>query len=207
MGTSLRISFRNRLFNNTKFCFTCIEEGAVNFATTFSKIFNCLWKCEKSMGTSRVFKPKLQGVAGQKIHHTHTRTHTHPFKALLSGSTRVSRYQKGKTDLNFTEARDSEWQWHQLGLMQVCISICKSAPRFRQITTPAPHYSSYRCSKTDSKTLGITGVEVIPRYVSVLEMSPCLSFDTSLIMPDLKSPGTDECLSMALNSKHIWTAI
>jgi len=27
-------------------------------------------------------------------------------------STRVSRYQKGKTNLDFTEARDSEWQWH-----------------------------------------------------------------------------------------------
>jgi len=32
----------------------------------------------------------------------------------------VSRYEKGKTDLDFTEARDSEWQWHQLGHMQVC---------------------------------------------------------------------------------------
>jgi len=32
----------------------------------------------------------------------------------------VSQYQKGKTNLNFTEARDSEWQWHQLGHMQVC---------------------------------------------------------------------------------------
>jgi len=27
----------------------------------------------------------------------------------------VSRYQKGKTNLDFTETRDSEWQWHQLG--------------------------------------------------------------------------------------------
>jgi len=35
----------------------------------------------------------------------------------------VSRYQKGKTDLDFTEARDSEWQWHQLGHMQVCTSL------------------------------------------------------------------------------------
>jgi len=35
----------------------------------------------------------------------------------------VSRYQKGKTNLDFTEARDSEWQWHQLGYMQVCISL------------------------------------------------------------------------------------
>jgi len=31
----------------------------------------------------------------------------------------VSRYQKGKTNLDFTEARDSELQWHQLGHMQV----------------------------------------------------------------------------------------
>jgi len=35
----------------------------------------------------------------------------------------VSRYQKGKTNLDFTEARDSEWQWHQLGLMQVGTSL------------------------------------------------------------------------------------
>jgi len=31
--------------------------------------------------------------------------------------------QKGKTNLDFTEARDSEWQWHQLGHMQFCISF------------------------------------------------------------------------------------
>jgi len=30
----------------------------------------------------------------------------------------VGRYQKGKTNLDFTEARVSEWQWHQLGHMQ-----------------------------------------------------------------------------------------
>jgi len=35
----------------------------------------------------------------------------------------VSQYQKGKTSLDFIEARDSEWQWHQLGHMQVCISL------------------------------------------------------------------------------------
>jgi len=35
----------------------------------------------------------------------------------------VSWYQKGKTDLDFTEARDSEWQWHRLDHMQVCISL------------------------------------------------------------------------------------
>jgi len=35
----------------------------------------------------------------------------------------VSRYQIGKTNLDFTEARDSEWQWHQLGHVQACTSL------------------------------------------------------------------------------------
>ena len=39
-------------------------------------------------------------------------THTHPFNGPLSGTTQVSQYQKGKTNPDFTEARDSEWQWH-----------------------------------------------------------------------------------------------
>ena len=52
-----------------------------------------------------------------------THTHTHPFNVPFSGTTQVSRYQKGKTNLDFTEARDSEWQWHQLGHMQVCTSL------------------------------------------------------------------------------------
>jgi len=35
----------------------------------------------------------------------------------------VSQYQKGKTNLDFTEARDSEWRWHQLGRMQVSTTL------------------------------------------------------------------------------------
>jgi len=50
-------------------------------------------------------------------------THTHPFNGPLSRTTRVRRYQKGKTNRDFTEARDSEWQWHQLGHIQVCMSL------------------------------------------------------------------------------------
>ena len=50
--------------------------------------------------------------------HTHTRV-----TARFSGTTQVSRYQKGKTNLDFTEARDSEWQWHQLDHMQVYTSL------------------------------------------------------------------------------------
>jgi len=63
-------------------------------------------------------------------------THTDSFDGPLSGTTRVSRYQKGKTNLDFNETRDSEWQWHQLGHMQVCTSLQK-------ITMPAPHHSDF----------------------------------------------------------------
>jgi len=63
-----------------------------------------------------------------------TNTHTHPFNGPFSGTTQVSRYQKlGKTNLDFTEARDSDISW----------AICKSAPRSRQTTTPAPHHSVF----------------------------------------------------------------
>jgi len=35
----------------------------------------------------------------------------------------VSQHQKGKTNPDFTETTVSEWQWHQLGYMQVCTSL------------------------------------------------------------------------------------
>ena len=47
----------------------------------------------------------------------------HPFNSRFYGTTLVSRYQKGKTNLDFTEAGDSEWQWYQLGHMQVCTPL------------------------------------------------------------------------------------
>ena len=74
--------------------------------------------------------------SGDMLVHRQTDTHTHTFNGPFSRTTWVGRYQKGKTKLDFTEARDSEWQWHRLGHMQVCTS-------FRQITMPAPHYSVF----------------------------------------------------------------
>jgi len=46
----------------------------------------------------------------------------------------MSRYQKGKTNLDFTEARDSEWQWRQLGRMYL-------APDNHASTPPLSFYS------------------------------------------------------------------
>jgi len=56
-----------------------------------------------------------------QMKYTTTQTHTH----LFNGPTRVSRYQKGKTNLDFSESmkQETEWQWHQLGYMQVCTSL------------------------------------------------------------------------------------
>ena len=100
---------------------------------------------QQQLTQTRVITAELSvQVASNK--HTHTHTHTQ-----FSWTNQVSRYQKGKTDLDFTEARDSEWQWHQLGHMQVCTS---------QIATPAPHHSVFympflspnqQCQSTEGK--------------------------------------------------------
>jgi len=74
--------------------------------------------------------------------HTHTRqsvhlhTHTHPFTGPLSGTTPVSRYQKGKTIWILLEHETVSGS----GIRR---ATCKSAARSRQMTTPAPHCSVF----------------------------------------------------------------
>ena len=68
-------------------------------------------------------------------------THTHTFNGPFSRTTWVSRNQKSKTSLDFTEARDSEWQWHQLGHMQVCISLQTD----NHASTPPLSFLQARC--------------------------------------------------------------
>ena len=62
-------------------------------------------------------------------------THTHPFNGPLSRTTWVNRYQKGKTSLDFTGAR--EW------VAVASAGPYASAPRSKQITMPAPHCSVF----------------------------------------------------------------
>ena len=80
--------------------------------------------CKCTLIYSRSSSPKRQQLTVQQMKRKHKYIHhTYPFNGPWSGSTQVSRYQKGKTNLDFTEAKDSEWQWHQLGHMQVCTSL------------------------------------------------------------------------------------
>ena len=99
-----------------------------------------------------------------RLLHTHTHTHTHLFNGPFSRTTRLGRYQKGKTSLDFTEARDSEWQWHQLDHMQVCTSLqtdkhASTSPlSFLQAGCPS-------CRPTNSvKALKVTSPRLLHRY-------------------------------------------
>jgi len=53
----------------------------------------------------------------------------------------VSQYQKGKTNLDFTEVRDSEWQWYQMGHMQLCTSLQTD----NHASTPPLSFLQARC--------------------------------------------------------------
>ena len=59
----------------------------------------------------------------------------HPFNGPLYGTSQVSWYHKGKTNLDFTETTD--------GGSGISWVICKSAARPRQIPVPAPHHSIF----------------------------------------------------------------
>ena len=78
-----------------------------------------LLDCKRELYTKLVARSLCVHITSTVCSHIHT----YRLTALFPGTTRVSRYQKGKTDLDFTEARDSEWQWHQLGHMQVSTSL------------------------------------------------------------------------------------
>ena len=76
----------------------------------------CLWAYKPPRRVNQPPRPTQPPTLSR----TGKYTHTHPFNGPFSRTTRVSRYLTGKTNMDFTEARDSEWLWHQLGHMQVC---------------------------------------------------------------------------------------
>ena len=98
--------------------------GTKSFDAVKSACQDYLWRCCKLFPA---FSTEICGIIGQAmlcdwLQHMHISMNGPLYR------TTVSRYQTGKTNLDFTEARDSEWS---------------SAPRSRQITTPAPHCSVF----------------------------------------------------------------
>jgi len=92
-----------------------------------SSVWNCdrCWS-EYSWNTNSPWRRRQtrERIPGRNLTcYMHRYRLLHSFNGLCSGTIQISRYQKGKTNLDFTKARDSEWQWHQLGHVQVCTSL------------------------------------------------------------------------------------
>ena len=105
--------------------------------------------------------------------HAHTR-----LTALLPGLPGWAGTRKVKTNLDFTEARDSEWQWHQLGHVQVCISLRTgnhaSTLPLKFFTGRMPFLLPNRQRQsTEGKKLQYPGTISIPRAIS--ETTMCLN--------------------------------
>jgi len=90
--------------------------------------------------------PKARPIVRSAKNYTHTHKIVLLFFWNLSGTTRVSRYQKGKNQegknqSGFTGARDSDWQWHLLGHMQRLLpsTSCKVSLCRRHMVHLIPH--------------------------------------------------------------------
>ena len=81
----------------------------------------------------------------------YTTTHVCPGLPGWAGTRKV------KTNLDFTEARDSEWQWHQLGHMQVCTSLqidnYASTPPLSCLQAGCPSCNSVKALKAKLPTV------------------------------------------------------
>jgi len=76
-------------------------------------------------------RPKIKVAVSKNLYNIHT------FNGPLSGTNQGSRYQKGKTNLDFTET----WQWHQLDHMQVCTLLQTD----NHASTPPLSFLQARC--------------------------------------------------------------
>ena len=117
-------------------CKNCLADrdaawGVDSFGLTEPRI---RWQAGPTIGKDTFGGPAwaCPGLPAVDILHIHA----HPFNGPLTRTTRVSRYQKGRTIwilLKQETVSGSGISW----------AVCKSAPRSRQITTTAPHYSVF----------------------------------------------------------------
>ena len=129
----------HHFFNQTS---ACIKKTAVEFGSLV--VFSTTLFTRSHIQLSFIWhhaRTRARTLTHTRTHahtHTHTHRHTHPFNGPFSRTTWVGRYQKGKPIwilLKQETVSGSGISW----------ATCKSTPRSRQITTPAPlHSVSYR---------------------------------------------------------------
>jgi len=103
-----------------------------NISITFSIFLLC--ECCDSLQTTE--RDRQQERDKEREREFIWQQQQHPFNGPLFGATRVSRYQKGKTN------RDLLKQEIVSG-SGISGAICKYAPRCRQITMPSLHHSGF----------------------------------------------------------------
>jgi len=118
-----------------------IQADCLNCLVSISSCCNCLFD---SFGTVFCFWFVYCLLNYHKLYRMlFVYTHTQPFYCCSgicpgppgwAGTRKVN--QEGYNQSGFTGARDSEWQWHLLGYMQVCTSKT-------QTTTPTSHHSVF----------------------------------------------------------------
>ena len=159
------------------FCIVCVVFYRVFYCSRCIRAYrtddadSCAKHCDRCVCLSARLSQKLRIQISPNFHYAASffdrnalcipgynyTTTLHTFNDPLSRTTRVSRYQKGKTNLDFTEARDSEWQRHQLGHMQVCTSLRTD----NRTSTPPLSFTgrmpflppNQQCQCTDIRTL------------------------------------------------------
>jgi len=110
----------------------------------------------------------IKGVFCYRMNQTNNQvqyiTHTHTRLTAVCPWLPGRRYRKSKTNLDFIEARDSKWQWHQLGYMQVGTSLQAdnhaSTPMLSFLQTGCPS-----CHPTNSVKALKTNANTFVRYI------------------------------------------
>ena len=138
----------------------CLPREACVMAGNFAegRTHTCLGKTTPNINCSNSTK----ACQFHQKFYKHKHTHTHTFTGPLPRTTKVSRYQKGKANLGFSEARDSEWQWHQLGHIQVYTSL-------QTDNHATPHHSVfYRLDALPTSTEGTQTMKQISKNCHII---------------------------------------
>jgi len=119
----------------------------------------------------------------------------------------VSWYQKGRTNVDFTEAKDSELQWHQLGCMQVYTSLqtdnhASTPPQFFTGRMPFLLSNQQRQSTEDT----YKGVNIVSGNSYVITLTRVLFSKSIWVCPSDKGVNAAKfLLSRPIKKSHTHT--